>query len=91
MLNYYIILLCTDYGTDIITALSCFSNILLKNYSTTKSDQRIPVKHKSFNSHMNIDHISLGIFGIYNIEIHYMPYNCICLLLLFNSNDNNGL
>ena len=30
---------CTDCGTDIITELlNCFANILLKNYSTTKSE-----------------------------------------------------
>ena len=31
-------LTCTDCGTDIITVLSGFPNILLKNYSTTKSE-----------------------------------------------------
>ena len=36
------LLTCTERGSEIITqimrALSCFANILLKNYSTTKSE-----------------------------------------------------
>ena len=33
------LLTCTDCGTDIITELlNCFANILLMNYSTTKSE-----------------------------------------------------
>ena len=36
---YAELLPCTDRGTDIITELlNCFANILLKNYSTTKSE-----------------------------------------------------
>ena len=31
----------------------------------------IPVMYESFNSHMNMDYVSLCIFGIYSIEIHY--------------------
>ena len=39
------LLTCTECGTEIITALGCFANILLKNYSTTKFETVLKSKN----------------------------------------------